>query len=342
MSKKNRFYLGLVVILGAFVLTHELSKISWQSMKTEFSQLNWGWLLVAALCMLFYWGMEARVIQVLSKKENKDLSFAHVYRIPLIEHLFNSITPFSTGGQPAQLVALSQAGVDPGVSGSICLMKFVIYQVLIVVNFIGCVIFGFKIIETQLHTLSLFVILGFLIHVIVVVVLLMLMYWYPMTNKIVHFCLKFVKKFTTEERGLKIEQSILQKMENFYEESKYIRSQKKLVLRVCVLTFLQLAFYYVVPYFILLSLGIQNVSLFHVVIMHAFIILIISLFPVPGGAGGAEYTFTLLFGTFVLVKAKLVFAIILWRIITLYMGIVLGLITLVFRPKSLRKKSIEN
>ena len=55
------------------------------------------------------------------------------------------------------------------------------------------------------------------------------------------------------------------------------------------------------------------------------------MFPIPGGAGGAEYSFTLLFGGFIANQEKLVIALILWRIFTYYLGIFLGAFALKFK-----------
>lgn len=332
MNKKNQVYLYGAVLVGIIVLGRELSKISYEDFRTEALHLKWAWIFVAIVCMLLHWGIEAKILQVLLARKKGDFSFKNAYRIPLIEHLFNAITPFSSGGQPAQLYALVKSGIDPGVSGSVCLMKFVVYQVMIVINFIACVIFGFKLISGNLTHLSYLIILGFLVHLIVVSSLLMLMYWYSFTNKIVTFIMKIVRKFVKGEKGLALTAQVFEKMDNFYEESLYMKSQTRMMKKTFFLTFIQLVCYYVVPYFILLSLGVTSVNLFEIIVLHAFIILIISLFPIPGGAGGAEYSFTLLFGSFLLVPSKLVFAIVLWRLVTHYIGIVLGLIALLVKP----------
>ena len=78
--------------------------------------------------------------QKLLKRQFPTYSFRFVAD-PLIEALFNGITPFASGGQPAQLFALLQSGVDAGRATSILLMKFVVYQSMIVLNFIVCFIF---------------------------------------------------------------------------------------------------------------------------------------------------------------------------------------------------------
>ncbi|WP_314060341.1 lysylphosphatidylglycerol synthase transmembrane domain-containing protein [uncultured Vagococcus sp.] len=332
MTKKNRIYLYIALFIGFAVLFNELRKISVTDLLRELNELKLSWLLVAVGCMLLHWAIEGKIIQGLLKRQQGNFSFKNAVRIPLIEHLFNAITPFSSGGQPAQLLALVKSGVDPGVSGSVCLMKFVVYQVMIVLNFVACIIFGFRLISHELQELSYFVMLGFLINVVVVVSLLMLMYCYPMTNAIVKFVMTIVKKFVRGPRGEALEVAVFEKMANFYEESQYMRREKSVMSRTFSLTFVQLICYYIVPYFILLSLGVSQVDVLQIVIFHAFIILIISLFPVPGGTGGAEYSFTLLFGSFIAVTSKLVVAIVLWRIVTHYIGILLGMVALFVKP----------
>ena len=102
--------------------------------------LNWWWIAVAVLCMAL--SSFARICgQGITKRQFPTYSFKDSLRIPLIEALFNGITPFASGGQPAQLFALLQSGVDAGRATSILLMKFVVYQSMIVSNFIVCLFF---------------------------------------------------------------------------------------------------------------------------------------------------------------------------------------------------------
>lgn len=332
MTKKNRIYLIIASLIGAAVLAYQISKISLSSFLEELSHMNIWWLVVAVICMLLRWGFEAVILQGLLKRRQGHYSFKNALRVPMIEHLFNAITPFSTGGQPAQLLVLAKTGVDAGVAASVCLMKFAVYQVMIVVNFIGCLIFGFQLIASEMRELSFLVILGFALNFIVVVALLMIMYVYPLTNWLVDKGLGIVGHFISEEKLSALEKETKEKMANFHEESQYMRKEPRVIFRAAFYTFVELVFYYLVPYFILLSLGVKGVNPFQVIIFHAFIILVISLFPVPGGAGGAEYSFNLMFGTFMLTNSQMVVAVVLWRIITMYLGIILGVVAMWVKP----------
>lgn len=332
MTKKNRIYLIIASILGMVVIGYQISKISLQTFLNELSEMKLWWIAVAVLCMILRWVFEAVILQGLLERRQGHYSFKNAMRVPMIEHLFNAITPFSSGGQPAQLLVLAKTGVDAGVAASVCLMKFAVYQVMIVINFIVCLFFGFHLIANEMRELSLFVILGFALNFIVVVALLMVMYCYPLTNWLVDKSLNILSHFISEDKLEKLAAQTKEKMANFHEESQYMRKEPKVIMRAAFYTFVELFFYYLVPYFILLGLGVENVNPFQVIVFHAFIILVISLFPIPGGAGGAEYSFNLMFGTFMMTDSKMVVAVVLWRIITMYLGVLLGMVAMWVKP----------
>ena len=331
MIKKNRYFLGIVLAIGVGIFIWEFRKLSFTEVWRELQQLNWGWILVAFLSMLVYWGFKAKIIQSLLRRRYKSYKFSNAYRVSLIEDFFNAITPFSTGGQPAQLVALNKTGVDIGVGSSVLLMKFVVYQGMIVVVFGICVLFGYQALSSQISQLAGLIIFGLLIHIVVIIVLLLITFKANWLKSIIHWILKGLKRFKDQETIARWEEGLVEKIDAFYEESVYIRNEKKLLLEISLLTLIQLFFYFIVPYFILLSLGVSHISILTIISLHAFIVLIVSMFPIPGGAGGAEYSFTLLFGGFIANQEKLVIALILWRIFTYYLGIFLGAFALKFK-----------
>ena len=78
------------------------------------------------------------------------------------------------------------------------------------------------------------------------------------------------------------------KIDTFYAESLHLKREKVRVIKACFLTLIQLLLYYAVPYFVLLALGVNHVSIVEVIVLHVMIVMIVSLFSIPGGAGGAE------------------------------------------------------
>lgn len=332
MNRRNWLVFILMMLIGVGIIGYSLRTVNLRLLVLEFNTLNWGWMLVAFLCICLYLGLEGVVVKIFMKDRHRDFTWKDALRLPPIEQLFNGITPFSTGGQPAQLVAMLQSGVDGGRASSVLLMKFVVFQAMIVINFIICLLIGFHFIEEKLHALAILVLLGFLIHLAVIVGLLMVMYWYQFTKRAMNILIRPVAIFIKPARYMKMKIRLNEMVDSFYQESLKMKSEYKMMGKVCIVTLFQLFFYYTIPYFILLALGVYYINFIMVVSMHVLIFMIISLFPIPGGAGGAEYSFSVLFASFVQSNTKLVLAMIIWRLITYYFGMIAGMIALMIKP----------
>lgn len=332
MSRKNWFVLVLMLLGGLGIFAFSLRHTNLNQLGVDLAHLRWGWFAVAIGCIVLYLGLEGVVVKIFMADRYPTFTWKNAFRLPLIEQLFNGLTPFSTGGQPAQLVAMLQAGVEGGMASSVLLMKFVVFQAMIVVNFIISIVIGFHYIAEKLHALSLLVLFGFTIHLGVIVALLMVMYWYSFTKRVTNLVLLPVRWFGGANRYQRLGRKLNQKIDTFYQESVKMKREYNKLGKVAVVTLLQLLAYYIIPYFILLALGVTGINLVMVMSLHVLIFMIISLFPIPGGTGGAEYSFSVLFLSFVHSQSKLVLAMFLWRLLTYYFGIFAGMIALMIKP----------
>lgn len=337
MSRKNKIVLVIMIMVGVLIFGFSLRNVNLNQVARDIVHLNVGWMLAALLCIILYLGFESVATKVLVESNGDKLTWKDAIRIPLIEQLFNGLTPFSSGGQPAQLVALMQSGIEGGRASSVLLMKFVVFQSMVVINFIFSLLIGFQYLEEKIRFLSWFVLFGFMIHLAVIIGLLMIMYWHNFTKRLISLIFIPIKKFTSKERYNSWRVSIDQKVDSFYHESVRMKTQWRLLVKVSVITFFQLLFYYLIPYFILLALGRTDVNIVMVTCLHVLIFMVISLFPIPGGAGGAEYGFSVIFSQFVGNSSKLVLAMMLWRLLTYYFGMFAGMFALVIKPNKINR-----
>lgn len=325
MSRKNTLVFVGMLLLGGIIFWWSMRRVDSQQLQDSLKMLNWGWIGVALGAMIVYLLLEAVIVKIMVDSKKETISWYNAIRVPLVEQLGNGITPFSSGGQPMQLIALAQTGMDVGRASSVLLMKFVVYQSMIVVNFIFALIIGFQYLTTKLHQMTLIVVLGFIIHLIVVTVLLLVMYSPKVTHQLVGLFLRPVR-WVSEKRYQNWNEKVQDKIDNFHEESLRMGRDLKTLGKVIILTLLQLLFYYAIPYFILLALGQSHVKLIFVMSLHILIVMVISLFPIPGGAGGAEVGFSMIFSSFLPNAGALVLAMLIWRIITYYFGLFVGII----------------
>lgn len=332
MSRKNWVIFVLMLACGIGIFAYSLRDIKLSSIIMDLVHLNWGWFGTALLCICLYLFLEAVVVKIFMNDRHDGFTWKDAIRIPLVEQLGNGLTPFSTGGQPAQLLAMMQAGVDAGQASSVLLMKFVVFQSMIVINFIISLLVGFHYIAAKMHVLSLLVLFGFLVHLSVIIGLLLVMYWYNFTKKAANIVIRPAHWFMKPDKYEKMQATLNEKIDTFYLESLKIKSEYGKMAKVSLITLLQLGFYYLIPYFIMLSLGIDGLNVLMVVSLNVLIFMVISLFPIPGGTGGAEYSFSVLFSSFIASGSKLVLAMLLWRILTYYFGMFAGMFALMIKP----------
>ena len=336
MSRKNWLALVAMLLIGGGIVAYSLRTVNLRLLIQDFFTLNWWWMLVALACICLYLILEGVVVKIFMNNRHADFTWKDALRLPPIEQLFNGITPFSTGGQPAQLVAMLQCGVDGGLASSVLLMKFVVFQAMIVINFLVSLLIGFHFIAEKLHALSLLVLLGFVIHLAVIVGLLLVMYWYGFTKRALNLLIKPCVWFMKPQRYERLRISLNEKVDSFYQESLRMKEEYGKTAKVCLVTLCQLFFYYAIPYFIMLALGVHGMNFIMVISLHVLIFMIISLFPIPGGAGGAEYSFSVLFASFIGSGTKLVLAMILWRLLTYYFGMFAGMVALFIKPDKIK------
>lgn len=326
-----------MVLIGCLIFGYSLRGIPIRRVFLNLKDLKWWWLLVAFGLMLLSLICEAIIVRFLLRGQYSNIHWLDILRVPMVEQLFNGITPMSSGGQPAQILALSQMGVEAGQATSILLMKFIVYQTMIVVNFVICMLFGFHLIADKLHVMSILIVFGFLVHFSVIVGLLMVMYWNRFTCKLVNVCLTPLKWFKNKQLYPGWKAKLDEKIDTFYQESLRLKGDRKSILIISLITLVQLTLYYVIPFFIILSLGVQHVNIIEVTALHVLIVMIISLFPIPGGTGGAEFSFDVIFSLYIHSSIKLILAMILWRIVTYYFGMLLGMIAIIQRPHKVHR-----
>ena len=90
---------------------------------------------------------------------------------------------------------------------------------------------------------------------------------------------------------------------------------------------LSLLCFYIVPFFVFRALGNCDVTIIASIILSAYTFLIGSFVPIPGGTGGLEYGFMTFFKVYA-TGGLLSSAMLVWRLLTYYLGMIIGGISL--------------
>lgn len=330
--KNNKKSLIIIVILTALILYIALKDNFSEKVKYMLS-FDIKWLIVSFLLILSYWFLKGLVLYHCTKKVYKPYTEKQGILLMVTTQFFHAITPFAAGGQPWQIYKLKKDGLSLGQATNVIIQDFIAYQ-------IALVLLGGIAITTNnlLHifpadsVLKRLVIIGFTINTLVVIFLFLVAFSEKWNKKLIDgsinilYKLKIVKN--KEEKLQKSEKFI----KNFHESAIILFQDKFNVFRIIALNFIALVGQYLIPFTLLMGLNIYINPLI-VITTSAYVMLIGSMVPIPGGTGGLEYSFMAFFKNF-LKGPKLSSVMIVWRIVTYYFGIIVGALTLNFNKEA--------
>ena len=315
MKAKTFNYIIIIltlVILTCYLFIVDSPKNILKALKTA----NFNWLFYASCCIILYWLVETLVLHYICNKLSNKISLFTCFRTTMVGQLFNCITPAASGGQPAQALMLTNHNIPFGNASCVLLAKFVVYQVtLTVYSFILILLKLSYFMNVSEYAALVFI--GFLVNILVVIVLIGICFFPNLTKKLSK--IKILRKLNEAQHKINTE------IDNFYQNFTNLKHDLKILIIPTLLSIIQLTLYFVIPYFVCLSLGVSNVSMFIVICSTAFVLMISSFVPLPGGSGGAEGGFYLFFKIFFPSTSLLAIAILLWRLITFYLPILIGM-----------------
>jgi len=324
-KKLNIFILILVTIL---VLYFAL-KDNFKEVINQIVTMNLWYLLLALLLLFTFYIFKSLSMYSFCKKINKNFKFSQSIQLILRTQFFNAVTPFATGGQPYQIFYLKQCGIDYASSTGIVLENFIVYQIaLVVLGLIALLTNQILNLYNSNIVLTRLIALGFIINTAVIVIMFLVAFSRKMNKKIIGFGITILTKLRlvkNKEQKLKEWDT---NINNFYDSAKELLKDKKTFIGNILFNFIALCSIYMIPVFILYAMGeFKVISIGIAVITSAYVMIMGSFVPIPGGSGGLEYGFIAFYGNFI-TGSKLSALMLVWRFVTYYFGMVLGAIAL--------------
>ena len=326
-NKKTLFNIMMVVLLAIFVviviLSNEDINQIWETVKS----VDYGYLNLAFAMLAVYIVLYSVSLILITKSTKEKVKVANLFCISSSEFFFNGVTPFSMGGQPLQTLAFNQVGVKLSKSTGVLLMNFVCSQIAIMIFSLLSLIFFNDLAAHSGHIVWLYVV-GFAINFTI----LFIFFGLGFSKRIRRFIVWVGNKIL----GLRMFKKFPKAKDNF--ERYCIDAQKtfKLILEhkftfvVCVISkLLAFAVYYMIPFVVLRSLGVDIKAnmIFYVMCMTSFSIIMTSFIPTPGATGGIEFAFKDIFTGIAGVTAPIAATgVLIWRIITYYVLMLISLV----------------
>lgn len=284
----------LLLILGGatvYVLQRELDM---EKLLHAFQTAKYGWLIPAMGCMLLYFIGMARNIRVGLSIFGDRCTLLQPMNYTLTGFFFSSVTPSSSGGQPAQLFFMTRDGIHLS-HGTFALLlellSFVSASVLLGAGGLGYYLLRGGRLELGGGVIWLYF-LGFAINLFAIVAILCFM-----------FSKKSAKFFTRvilwlSEKVLKRQNSkyaILRSIAEYRRAAKYLKRHVNIFTKMLCISVVQLASYHSIPFFCCLAMGGHGIRFLDALSLQSFLYASVSSLPFPGAAGITEGGFALLF-----------------------------------------------
>lgn len=318
--------ISFVVLLVVTILVLFLClKDNYHAIINTLISMDIKWLIVAFTCILMYWFLKTLPLYYFTKSHKNNFTYKSAVILLLRTQFVNAITPFATGGQPYQVYYLNKEGIRPSTSTSIILENFIVYQIaLVLLGIIAMVCNYFFQIFPHNDLLTHLITLGFVINTLIIIVSFIVAFGKKISKKILHLGITFLSKLKLVKDKEKKLEKWNESITNFHDSAKVLMEDKKLFFSMVIVNLVALSILYMIPVFVLYAAGcFDKVNIGIAIISSAYVMLIGSFVPIPGGTGGLEYGFMKFYGFFIhgsLLSATML----IWRFITYYFGLIIG------------------
>jgi len=296
------------------------------------------WLLAAVGSMLLYYAFDTLMFRLAAKY----MGLKHSYRESLLTTMYglfySSITPLQAGGQPMQVVQLKKHGIPVGVSTSVLVLKFLAYQLgVTLLGTLGFFYLGSDVLEGGV-TMLIFYIIGYLFYLGSVVLCLLALlkpsWLFEIGEKLIDFLARH-RLLRKPETVANAHEGWKKIITDYGQAAKFALGERMGMFYIFLAALGTAVCYMAVTYFLYRGMGYNDYGFVYIVLLQCLLYIAVSFLPIPGGTGASEGGFYMVFAK-LFTGASRFPAVLLWRTITYYLTLLLGVLAVMiegFREK---------
>lgn len=324
-SFKNYFLNIVWILLFGTIAVFFTLKGDFQAIFTVLKNINKFYFALCLICALLLYLIDGFVLRLYANINDGHYTLKQAFVNSISGGFFSGITPFSSGGQFAQVYIFKKQGVTTTKAAGILLMHFIVYQFCMVSYTLLILLFKFQYFYEEYSNFVSLGLIGFTINSAVIIALfcgaVSERFQCFLTGKVLKIGhkLHLVKNYSVAKVNLD------KKLSDFRLELKIMQHNKKTILKSCGWFYLRLTLQYSIPFFTMYALG-QHLTLasyFDYMGLCAFVYMITAFIPIPGASGGSEGVYVLLFSSLmgsVLASSSML----IWRFCSYYFILFVG------------------
>lgn len=293
------------------------------------------YILLGLSLMFMYFLIESYNIRsILKTLGERKISIFKALKFTFIGFFFSSITPASTGGQPVEVYYMTKDNIRSSSGVLTLLMELCGFQISTISLGIICAILNRDVLGGGLVWLFL---LGIIINSFALFLMLVCIFSPKMTKKLLHLFVKILRKCKVKNMDLK-QRKMEEELEKYNRSSGFIKNHKGTFIKCILMVFTQIGCYYLVPFCIYKSFGLNDYGVLKIFSMQAILYSTVSGLPLPGSIGVSETVFLKVFG--VAFGSELISgSMLLSRGVTFYAYVIISLVVVIFT--AIRKKKVK-
>ena len=291
-----------------------------------FPKLKFVYLILAIFSIFLSWLFDCLMIKELLPKFSN--SIFDYFKITMYGQFYGAITPFASGSQASQVILLNSKNIETGKAISILSQKFFISQLCTIVISSLAIIFKSQEFKNKIPGFSFLTIAGLIIQCSGIILLILFFLNKRKVMNFIHYLLKIAKKIHIIKNPEKISKNLENEMMFLMKNNFSINCSSI----IYVYGIMQNILFCFVSFFIAKSFGCPGFPILNFIAAQTFVTLLSIVNPLPGSAGTAEGSFLLLYKSFFTVK-NISPAMILFRFINYYFGMIIGFFIIISQKK---------
>jgi uncharacterized membrane protein YbhN (UPF0104 family) len=312
------------------------------SLSDAFSRMRFNYLLLAVsmyfITMLAEMFMNYYLIKISTGKRRLILGL----KAGVIEKYYDNVTPLALGGQPFQMVYYNQNEIPGHIATSLPLIKYFCFSIVYLLFSLFVFIFKPGVLDTLPPATAIIIKtvgwIGLFFNLALPLFLVLGSVLKRFANKLTVFVLRIGKRLRIVKDYDKTYLRAQKTVSEFQTSMKHISGNYFSIIFLTALNLIKFIATISTPYFAILTfsgLPFSVAEWITVSFMFVFCLNAVSFIPIPGTAGASELTFDLVFGV-MLTGSLLSLSIVLWRVVSFYLYVTVGLIMVIsgqFRHK---------
>lgn len=328
-------FLTIGVVIYLSVANGEIGN-AWKALTS--SDLRW--IGMAFVCYIIYLVFESMGVHVFFRQQGFKPKFGSSMLVSVIGLFYSSVTPAATGGQPMQVFAFKKRGIPSGVSSSALAVKFFCFQVALLGTGAVLWIMNATVVNDCFRAYpvaQVMVITGFILNGFTVAAVLLLAINKNIVRAIITLIIFVGKKLHIIKDPAGTASRMDATMADFHASVDMVTHHPGKLLVLLLISVVQVLGLMSISYCVYRAFGLNSHTYGDVVVLQFLLYIGASFTPLPGASGAQEGGFAWMFGN-IFPGDILVGALLLWRFMTYYLSLLVGLGCVIYdRAVSMKK-----